>query len=78
MKHLRIIFTILCAICIAALFPLGMILGWGPAGYCLLGAFLFFGLMLLCKQSQEAKEAKEAREKPSQDEATDDTATDEE
>ncbi len=60
MKFLTILFTNLCALCIAALFPLGMIFGWGPAGYCLLGAFLFFGLMLLCKQSQEAKEQKES------------------
>ena len=64
MKQLRIIFTILSALCVAALFPLGMTLGWEPAGYCLLGAFLFFGLMLLCKQSQEAKEAKAAKENP--------------
>lgn len=74
LKHLRIIFTILCAICIAALFPLGMIFGWGPAGICLVCAFLFFGLMLLCKQSQEMKEGK-----PSFDEtdATNEETTDE-
>ena len=58
MKQLRIIFTILCAICIALLVPLGAIFGWGIAGICLVSAFLFFGLMLLCKQSQEMQEEK--------------------
>ena len=64
MKQLRVLFTILSALCVAALFPLGMIFSWEPAGYCLIGAFLFFGLMLLCKQSQEAKEEKAAKENP--------------
>lgn len=59
MKHLRILFTAVCAVCIALLFPLGMIWGWLPAGICLLGAFLSFGLMLLCKQSQEARESEQ-------------------
>ncbi|MBQ8428180.1 MAG: hypothetical protein IJX18_02875 [Clostridia bacterium] len=53
MKHLRIIFTAICAVCIALLFPMGMIFGWIAAGICLFSAFLSFGLMLLCKQSQK-------------------------
>lgn len=63
MVYLRIIFTILAAICIAALIPLGALLGWAWVGYCFFGALLFFGLMLLCKQSQEIKELKEQGEK---------------
>ena len=51
--RLRILFTILSAIFIAALFPVGTFFGWGWAGACGLIALLFFGFMLLCKQSQE-------------------------
>ena len=54
--YLRIIFSILSALCVAALVPLGALVGWAWAGACLLGTFLFFGLTLLCKQSQELKE----------------------
>ena len=57
-KNLRIIFTILSAICLAAAIPLGMFfdyVGWISA---LLGAGIFFMLMLLCKQSQEFAEEK--------------------
>ena len=58
-KYLRIIFTILCAVCIAALIPLGMFLGWAGVGYCFFGAVAYFVLMLLCKQTQELQELKE-------------------
>lgn len=61
---LRIFFTILSALCVAAIVPLGGLLGWGYAAWGLLGAFLFFGLMLLCKQSQESQEEKEKKEEP--------------
>ena len=59
---LRILFTLLSALCVAAIVPLGALLGWGYAAWGLLGAFLFFGLMLLCKQSQESQEEKEKKE----------------
>ena len=55
--RLRILFTILSAICLAALFPVGTFFGWGWAGACGLVAFLFFGVMLLCKQSQQMQES---------------------
>ena len=61
-KYLRIIFTILCAVCIAALIPLGMFWGWAGVGYCIFGAVAFFVLMLLCKQTQELQELKEKNE----------------
>lgn len=70
MKELRIIFTIVCAVCIALLFPLGMIVGWAAAGICLLGAFLSFGLMTLCKQKQEEQEEKSSPSQPSTEEDT--------
>lgn len=58
MLYLRIIFTILSAFCVAALIPLGALLGWAWVGYCFLGAALFFVLMLLCKQNQDIKRLK--------------------
>ncbi|MBQ8295300.1 MAG: hypothetical protein IJX87_02565 [Clostridia bacterium] len=60
--RLRILFTILSAICLAVLFPVGTFFGWGWAGMCGLLAALFFGVMLLCKQSQLAQESKQAKE----------------
>ncbi|MBQ7323831.1 MAG: hypothetical protein IJW96_04635 [Clostridia bacterium] len=55
---LRILFTILSAICLAALLPIGTF--WGLAGFIptALLAAIFFVLMLLCKQEQEKREPK--------------------
>ena len=55
---LRIIFTILSAICLTALLPIGTF--WGLAGFIpvALLAAIFFVLMLLCKQEQEKREPK--------------------
>lgn len=59
MKQLRIVFTILCAICVAAL-PLAGIFGGLPfAGLALIGAGIFFFLMLACKSRQLADEQKQ-------------------
>lgn len=57
-KTLRIIFTVISALFAAAVFPIGFFGGltWALAAAVI--AFLFFGLMLLCKQSQEAQEKK--------------------
>ena len=56
-KILRIVFTILCAICVAFIIPVGALWDWIPAiGIGIVG-LLFFVLMLLCKQIQEANEA---------------------
>lgn len=52
---LQILFTILSALCIGAFVPVGAFLGWGWAIGCALLAVLFFGLMLLCKQSLQLK-----------------------
>ncbi len=74
MKQLRIVFTAVCAVCIALLFPLGMIYGWIAAGICLLSAFLSFGLMLLCKQNQKDEDrfsASQKEEPPSDDSPND-------
>ena len=53
---LRILFTVISAVFVASILPVGALLGWGWAGGCGLFAVLFFVLMLLCKQSQEFKE----------------------
>ena len=57
MKTLRIIFTVISAIFVASVIPVGAMYSWLAAGVCAVGAFLFFGLMLLCKQKQEEDEA---------------------
>ena len=59
---LQIIFTILCALCLAAFVPIGSFLGWPAAILCGLGAALFFVLMLLCKQSISKSEAEKTDE----------------
>ena len=56
MKTLRILFTVLSAACIAAFLPVGSLAGWGYAAICAAGAFCFFALMLLCKQSRNNAE----------------------
>lgn len=56
MKQLRILFTIIAAIIVAAVLPVGVIFGWTWAGCCVVGAFLFYFLMLFCKQKQEENE----------------------
>ena len=57
-KNLRIVFTILSAICLAAAIPLGIFFGYAGWIGALIGAGIFFFLMLLCKQSQEFAEQK--------------------
>lgn len=56
MKTLRIIFTVIAAVFVALVIPIGALVSWTAAGICVLGGFLFFGLMLLCKQRQEENE----------------------
>lgn len=62
MLYLRIIFTILSALCLAAIVPLGILLDLKWVGYCLVGAALFFVLMMLCKQKQELAALKNSTE----------------
>ena len=54
---LRILFTVLAAVCATLVLPVGtwFDLGWA-IGVVLLGVAFFF-LMLICKQKQEAQEA---------------------
>ena len=62
MLYLQVIFTILSAICIAALIPVGAFLGWVWAGVCAISAFLFFMLMRVCKQNRDANEPQSTEE----------------
>jgi len=56
-KNLRIIFTILSAICIAAVLPVGAFFNLTWAIITALAAFLLYLLMLVCKQAQEKQDA---------------------
>ncbi len=58
-KTLRIVFTILCAVCLAAILPAGALgdLPWVIG--ILLAAAIFFTAMLFCKNKQEQKEYKD-------------------
>lgn len=60
-KNLRIIFTILSAVCLAAAIPLGIFFDFVGIVSAALGAGIFFVLMLLFKQSQEFAEAKQKK-----------------
>ncbi|MBQ7923823.1 MAG: hypothetical protein IJ329_00800 [Clostridia bacterium] len=55
---LRVLFTILSAICVAAVIPVGTFLGWGWGGLCGFLAILFFVFMRLFKTQQELQEMK--------------------
>lgn len=75
-KNLRIVFTVLSAICLAAAIPLGIFFDYVGIVSTLLGAGIFFMLMLLCKQSQEfaeqkAEKAAKAKESGEADENAD-------
>jgi hypothetical protein len=82
MKTLRILFTILCAICLAVAMPLGTFFDWLWALPCLLLAGVFFMLMWICKGAQENQERKQNPPKPQGDylsplPKTDETETEE-
>ncbi len=68
MKLCRIISTILCAVCIAALPLVGIFIGFDFIVIPLFGAGLFFTLMLFFRKKHIEQEA---RTNPALDEATD-------
>ena len=53
---LRIIFTVLSAVCLAVVIPAATLLGWLWFGIFGGAAAVFFIAMLLCKQAQENAE----------------------
>ena len=64
MKILRIVLTVLCAVCLAALYPVGAFLDMGYALLLLLAAGGFFLAMLAVKKAQEKKERGEEAPAP--------------
>lgn len=73
----QIFFTVLSAICVGAVVPLGMWLGWIWAGIAVLGAILCYVFMLLCKQTR-ALRGEIPIEEPSKTEKTENAETSEE
>ena len=69
-KVLRILFTILSALCVTAAFIVGAYLGLPWVIISALSAFSFFMLMLICKQKQEALDNAKKQETPSETENT--------
>ena len=63
-KTLRILFTILSAICVAATIPVGTLLGFDFAVGAAIGAIAFFLIMLHFKQKQEELESSEKSDEP--------------
>ena len=59
MLVLQIIFTVLAALCLAAILPAGTFGGLTYVFICAGGAGVFFALMLLCKKIRSKKEPKE-------------------
>ena len=54
--RLRVIFTVISAVFLAAVFPVGIFLDWPWAVACALCAGLIFVLMWVCKKKQEEKD----------------------
>lgn len=73
----QIFFTVLSAICVGAVVPIGMWLGWLWAGIAVLGAILCYVFMLLCKQTR-ALRGEIPIEEPSKTEKTENAETSEE
>ena len=55
-KNLRITFTILAALCLAAILPVSAFWSWVGVVICAVGAGFFWMLMLMCKDAQEKQE----------------------
>ena len=70
----QIFFTVLSAICVGAVVPLGMWLGWLWAGIAVLGAILCYVFMLLCKQTRVLR-GEIPVEEPSETEETENAET---
>ena len=70
MKNLRILFTILSAICIAIAIPVAAFADFTGLLVCAFLALLFFWLMLLCKERQKD-------EPPTQEETPEEEQTNE-
>ena len=70
--YLQIAFTIISAIFLAAILPIGAFLGWTQAITCAALAALFFIAMLFCKQAHLARHPQETQETPNDEQPNDD------
>ena len=59
LKTLRIVFTVIAALCVAAIFPVGTLLHWIWAVGLAVVAVICACLMLFCKRKMEEREQKE-------------------
>ena len=59
LKTLRIVFTVIAALCVAAIFPVGTLLHWIWAIGLAVVAVICTCLMLFCKRKMEEQEQKE-------------------
>ena len=67
--YLQIALTILSALCVALVIPLGVWLGFGWAIALALAAVMFFMLMKLCKQTLEFRDKKDTPDEEQQTES---------
>jgi len=67
LEKLRIIFSILAALCVAAVPFVGLYAGWFYVIFLGIGLLVFFMLTLLLKYFQDEKEAKNKDEKDDKD-----------
>ena len=61
---LQITLTILSALCVAAVVPVGVLVEWGWGAFCALLAVLFFVFMKICKTQVEIDKAKHPERYP--------------
>ena len=67
----RIIFSILACIAVTCVIPFGALLSWTWAGIAGLSAFLFYALMIFCKNRQPQEQQADSEEtEEAQDEST--------
>ena len=66
---LQITLTILSALCVAAVVPVGILVEWGWGAFCAFLAILFFVFMKICKTQVEIDKAKHPERYPSPPEA---------
>ena len=66
---LQITFTILAALCVAAVVPVGALVDWGWGAFFAFVAILFFVFMKICKTQVQIDEAKKKNTPPAQEQS---------
>ena len=73
---LQIALTILSALCVAAVVPVGILVEWGWGAFCAFLAILFFVFMKICKTQVEIDKLKHPERYPSEENAAPTVETD--